>query len=244
MDDRPENRAAPAAPQAGSPRRHAFVHSAAAGFRSRVAPMNAPLDPLVLRDPQAMLAETRRGLNGTGDLWVFGYASLIWRPEFESVERRMAVVHGLHRALEMRSRVNRGTPECPGLVFALVARRLVPRRRLPHRARTCRARARAALAARDADRRLRPAAGCAAAARRRRAARRERARLHARPAQPQPHRAARRRADARHPAHSPAAATAARSTTCSTPRSACASAASATARSSAWCARRARTRCG
>jgi glutathione-specific gamma-glutamylcyclotransferase len=29
-------------------------------------------------------------------------------------------VHGWHRALQMRSRINRGTPECPGLVFALV----------------------------------------------------------------------------------------------------------------------------
>ncbi|HZE90870.1 MAG TPA: gamma-glutamylcyclotransferase, partial [Rhizobacter sp.] len=54
-------------------------------------------------------------------LWVFAYASLIWRPEFESSEQRMAQVHGWHRALEMRSRTNRGTPDCPGLVFALVA---------------------------------------------------------------------------------------------------------------------------
>lgn len=76
---------------------------------------------LVLRDPQPMLAATRRGLAAGRDLWVFGYASLIWRPEFAFAERRLAVVHGFHRALEMRSRVNRGTPECPGLVFALVA---------------------------------------------------------------------------------------------------------------------------
>jgi cation transport protein ChaC len=46
---------------------------------------------------------------------------LIWRPEFDAAEQRPAMVHGWHRALEMRSRVNRGTPERPGLVFALVA---------------------------------------------------------------------------------------------------------------------------
>jgi glutathione-specific gamma-glutamylcyclotransferase len=58
---------------------------------------------------------------GHRDLWVFGYASLIWRPEFEATERRPAWVHGWHRALQMRSRVNRGTPERPGLVFALIS---------------------------------------------------------------------------------------------------------------------------
>ena len=76
---------------------------------------------LHLRDPQPLLQQTLRAWGGAGDLWVFGYASLIWRPEFESAEHRPAIVHGWHRALEMRSRVNRGTPECPGLVFALVA---------------------------------------------------------------------------------------------------------------------------
>ena len=56
-----------------------------------------------------------------GDLWVFGYASLIWRPDFEYVERRAARVHGWHRALKMWSRINRGSPEFPGLVFCLLA---------------------------------------------------------------------------------------------------------------------------
>ena len=54
------------------------------------------------------------------DLWVFGYASLIWRPDFEPVERRLAKVFGHHRALKMWSRINRGTYERPGLVFALL----------------------------------------------------------------------------------------------------------------------------
>ncbi len=67
-----------------------------------------------------MLARTRAQWGGRGDLWIFGYASLIWRQEFEVAEHRSALVHGWHRALRMRSRVNRGTPQTPGLVFALL----------------------------------------------------------------------------------------------------------------------------
>jgi cation transport protein ChaC len=72
------------------------------------------------RHPANQLAKVRAQWGGHKDLWVFGYASLIWRPEFEAVEQRPATVYGYHRALEMRSTVNRGTPECSGLVFALV----------------------------------------------------------------------------------------------------------------------------
>ena len=82
--------------------------------------MSSIYSALHLRDPQPMLDAALRTWGGHQDLWVFGYASLIWRPEFASVEQRPATVHGWHRALTMRSRVNRGTPECPGLVFALV----------------------------------------------------------------------------------------------------------------------------
>jgi cation transport protein ChaC len=51
---------------------------------------------------------------------VFGYASLIWRPEFDAAEHRHALLRGWHRALRMNSRINRGTPQQPGLVFALL----------------------------------------------------------------------------------------------------------------------------
>mgnify|MGYP000066506788 FL=1 len=54
------------------------------------------------------------------DLWVFAYASLLWRPEFEAVEQHTTKVWGWHRALKMWSRLNRGSPQCPGLVFALL----------------------------------------------------------------------------------------------------------------------------
>jgi cation transport protein ChaC len=80
-----------------------------------------PIDPhLVVRDPAQQLARLRAQWGARSDLWVFGYASLIWRPEFEAAEHRPALVHGWHRALRMRSRVNRGTPQQPGLVFALL----------------------------------------------------------------------------------------------------------------------------
>lgn len=58
---------------------------------------------------------------GTQDIWVFGYGSLIWKPEFAFVEQRPALLPGHHRALCLWSRINRGTPEVPGLVFGLEA---------------------------------------------------------------------------------------------------------------------------
>jgi cation transport protein ChaC len=77
--------------------------------------------PPVLRDPAPMLEAVLRQWGGHDDLWIFGYASLIWRPDFGFEERRPARVQGWHRALRMWSRVNRGTPDTPGLVFALLS---------------------------------------------------------------------------------------------------------------------------
>lgn len=76
--------------------------------------------PQPLRDPAAMLQSTLMQWGGDSDLWLFGYASLIWRPDFDFAEQRAARTHGWHRALQMWSRINRGTPDVPGLVFALL----------------------------------------------------------------------------------------------------------------------------
>ncbi len=67
---------------------------------------------------QHTLQQWRAG--GQGDLWLLAYGSLIWKVDFPVQEQRRASVYGHHRALRMWSRVNRGTPEQPGLVFALL----------------------------------------------------------------------------------------------------------------------------
>jgi glutathione-specific gamma-glutamylcyclotransferase len=52
-------------------------------------------------------------------LWVFGYGSLMWQPEFPVAEAAIARLDGWHRSFCMWSIHHRGTPENPGLVLAL-----------------------------------------------------------------------------------------------------------------------------
>lgn len=54
-----------------------------------------------------------------GDVWLFGYGSLIWNPAFHFAERRIGTVRGLHRRFCLWTTLGRGTPERPGLMLAL-----------------------------------------------------------------------------------------------------------------------------
>lgn len=58
-------------------------------------------------------------LTPRGDLWIFGYGSLMWSPGFRCSEKSAGKVHGYHRALCVYSQRYRGTTKRPGLVMGL-----------------------------------------------------------------------------------------------------------------------------
>lgn len=54
-----------------------------------------------------------------GDVWVFGYGSLIWNSAIDSLERRIARIDGWHRSFCLSITALRGTVDRPGLMLAL-----------------------------------------------------------------------------------------------------------------------------
>lgn len=54
-----------------------------------------------------------------GEVWVFGYGSLMWNPSFSYIERRTGTVRGHARRFCVLSARARGTPQSPGLGLGL-----------------------------------------------------------------------------------------------------------------------------
>jgi glutathione-specific gamma-glutamylcyclotransferase len=54
-----------------------------------------------------------------GDVWLFGYGSLIWNPLIHYVEKQIGTVHGFHRCFCLWSHTGRGTKTKPGLMLGL-----------------------------------------------------------------------------------------------------------------------------
>jgi cation transport protein ChaC len=81
----------------------------------------SPLAPELLSETEleASLQEALASPHREPDVWLFAYGSLIWNPVLEFDERVVATAHAWHRSFCLWSRVNRGTPERPGLVLGL-----------------------------------------------------------------------------------------------------------------------------
>jgi cation transport protein ChaC len=87
----------------------------------RVGPDLGPLPgriPMTNGDYEALAGSLVTEL-GEEPAWVFAAGSLIWKPEFEFVERRPATLHGWHRSFCFKIVRWRGTPEFPGLMMAI-----------------------------------------------------------------------------------------------------------------------------
>lgn len=60
------------------------------------------------------------GAPPSGEVWIFGFGSLIWSPGFDHVEERLATIHGWRRSFCIGwVRIYRGTPERPGIMLGL-----------------------------------------------------------------------------------------------------------------------------
>lgn len=88
-------------------------------------PSDDPLAGLHLADLPAhslqALEQARQHWDRTRGLLLFAYGSLMWNPGFTPAETLVGRVQGYHRALRLRSLVNRGSAQQPGLVMTLLS---------------------------------------------------------------------------------------------------------------------------
>jgi cation transport protein ChaC len=82
-------------------------------------PARLEAERLSAQDLERSLDVALEGRGPQDPLWIFAYGSLMWNPGLAFVAKRVGTVYGFHRDFCLWSRINRGTPERPGLVLTL-----------------------------------------------------------------------------------------------------------------------------
>ena len=88
------------------------------GLEAMVA-RHAPTVRLLTQEEREQSLRDTLAVRPAGDVWVFGYGSLIWNPTFRSVERRIARIDGWRRDFCLAAIAGRGSAERPGLMLGL-----------------------------------------------------------------------------------------------------------------------------
>ena len=108
-------------PESANKRTHRLSRDALRGgfVDEMIARAGTSLPVLSEDERQQSLAATLAAQPVPGDIWLFGYGSLIWNPAFHYTDRQPALIRGWHRQFCLSTPIGRGTPEFPGLVLGL-----------------------------------------------------------------------------------------------------------------------------
>jgi cation transport protein ChaC len=65
------------------------------------------------------MRDTLDARTDTGDLWIFGYGSLIWNPVCQFETQHKAILEGWHRSFCLKTIAGRSSPRLPGRMLSL-----------------------------------------------------------------------------------------------------------------------------
>jgi glutathione-specific gamma-glutamylcyclotransferase len=88
-------------------------------IRALVRAIDPDIHLLTSQEHRASIAALLARRPDSGDVWLFGYGSLIWNPLIRFTEKRIGTIKGYHRCFCLWTHLGRGTVEKPGLMLGL-----------------------------------------------------------------------------------------------------------------------------